>query len=132
MRDSAENVILVGAYVDAEALGGVTVAAAWRNRSAVERIEAGLADVARRGVRLDYERWLGRKPTRAERRTLSRELARLEDKAYLIRSGCPWRTTHVRLTESGKAMADAILRNPDTEDGPVWAPIQLPADDEEA
>lgn len=131
MRDSAENVILVGAYVDTQALGTVRVAATWRDQRVIARIRAGLGDVARRGVRLDYERWLGRAPTRAERRALSRELARLEDKGYLIRSGWPWRTTHVRLTDSGRTMAEFILDTPDTEDGPVWAPIQWP-DDEEA
>jgi len=125
MRDSAENIILAGTYVDAEALGGVTVAAAWRNRRAVKRITAGLKDVARRGVRLDYERWLGRKPTRAERRTLSRELACLEEKGCLVRHGSRWRTTHVRLTDAGTTLARMILEAGNDEDGPMFVPVEL-------
>ena len=125
MRDSAENIILVGVYVDAEALGGVMVAATWRSRRAVKRITAGLKDVDRRGVRLDYERWLGRKPTRAERRTLSRELARLEEKGCLVRHGSRRRTTHVRLTDAGTALARMILEAGDDADGPIFVPAEL-------
>ena len=125
MRDSAENIILVGVYVDAEALGGVTVAATWRNRCAVRRITAGLKDLARRGVRLDYERWLGRKPARAERRTLSRELARLEEEGCLVRHGSRRRTTHVRLTDAGTALAQMILEAGDDTDGPMFVPVEL-------
>ena len=125
MRDSTENTILAGVYVDAEALATVRVAATWRNPRAIERITAGLKDVARRGVRLDYERWLGRAPTRAERRTLSRELARLEDKGCVVRSGSRRRTTHVKLTDAGKALARMILETADDEDGPMFVPVEL-------
>ncbi len=125
MRDSAENTILVGVYVDAEALGGVTVAATWRNGCARRRITAGLNDIARRGVRLDYERWLGRRPTRAERRTLSRDLARLEEKGCLVRHGSRRRTTHVRLTDAGAALARMVLETGDDTDGPMFVPVEL-------
>ena len=125
MRDSAENIILVGVYVDAEALGGVTVAATWRNQPAVKRITAGLKDLAQRGARLDYERWLGRRPTRSERRTLSRELARLEEKGCLVRHGSRWRTTHVRLTDAGTALARMVLEAGDDTGGPMFVPVEL-------
>ena len=125
MRDSAENIILVGAYVDAEALRSVEVAAAWRNRRAVARITAGLTNLLCRGVRLDYERWLGRRPTRAERRTLSRDLARLEEKGCLVRSGSRRRTTHVKLTDAGKVLARVVLEAADDDDGPMFVPIEL-------
>ena len=83
-------------------------------------------------TRLDCTGWLGRKPTPAERRALSRELVRLEEDGFLIRLNARGgnRTTHVYLTERGEAEALRILTDaadllpidaPWSEDDPVPA-----------
>ena len=113
-KDSVEDAILTGLYLDTRALGTVCVAPTWRSERAIARAQAGADDVARRGVRLAYPRWFGRYPTPAERRTLSRALVRLENGGYLVRYGRR-RTTHVKLSESGAALARAILETPDSE-----------------
>ena len=119
-KDKSEDAILTGLYLDTRALGTVRVAPAWRSERAIKRLRAGADDVARRGVRLAYGRWLGRPPSQAERRALSRALVRLEKAGYLVRHGRR-RTTHVRLTEGGVALARAVLETPDGEQL-LWLP----------
>ena len=63
----------------------------------------------------------GEELARAELRRLSRALAPLVGRGYVVRSGGRRRTTHIKLTVDGKALARAIL---ETEDGdPVFLPI---------
>ena len=119
-KDSVEDAILTGLYLDTRALGTVCVAPTWRSERAIARAQAGADDVARRGVRLAYGRWFGRNPNPAERRTLSRALVRLEKAGHLVRHGRR-RTTHVRLTGRGVALARAILETPDGEQL-LWLP----------
>ena len=77
--------------------------------------------------RLDYVRWLKRKPTHAERMALSRELVRLEEQGLLVRLNGRGghRTTHVLLTERGEAEALRILT-----DAVDLLPIESPWKDE--
>lgn len=132
MNDMNDEIILIGAYIDTQLLGSVQVANTWKNSRAVARITAALADLAEKGVRLNYQRWLGRRPTRAERTALSRELIRLEGRGYVVRSGGRRRTTHVKVTPLGRAFAESLLEHPDeVEGGLMMGPIYLePANDE--
>jgi hypothetical protein len=121
MKDNAEDTILVGAYLDAQALAAIGIAATWQSERTIARVQAGQAELARRGIRLDFCRWAGEELARSELRRLSRALARLVDKGYVVRSGGRRRTTHITLTADGKALARAIL---ETQDGdPVFLPI---------
>ncbi len=67
---------------------------------------------ARRGlVRPDPERWLGRTPTAGERVLFSRDYRRLEAMGLLerVNERHGRRTTHLRLTEAGTRLAEALL-----------------------
>lgn len=67
---------------------------------------------ARRGlVRPALERWLGGTPTASERVLFSRDYRRLEAMGLLerVNERRGRRTTHLRLTEAGKRLAEAIL-----------------------
>ncbi|MFO7898302.1 MAG: hypothetical protein R6V58_04490 [Planctomycetota bacterium] len=120
------EIVLIGAYIDTQLLGALEVADTWKNSRAVARITAALADLAEKGVRLDYERWLGHPPTKAERTALCRELIRLEAAGYLVRSGGRRRTTHVKVTALGKAFAESLLERPDElEGGLMMGPVYL-------
>ena len=113
-RDTLRDVILTGACLDTQVLGTVHVACTWRSERAIARAQAGADEVRRCGVPLAYRRWLGRNPTSAERRSLSRALIRLEAEGYLVRHGGR-RTSHVKLTPAGERLAQAILGTPDGE-----------------
>jgi len=113
-RDTLRDVILTGAYLDTQVLGTVHVACTWRSERTIARAQAGADEVRRRGVPLAYRRWLGRNPTSAERRALSRALIRLEAEGYLVRRGRR-RTSHVKLTSAGERLAQAIFGTPDGE-----------------
>jgi hypothetical protein len=126
MYDTAENIVLTSIYTDTLALGGVRAVSNWRNTCAIARLNAGLEHLARFGPRLAYDRWLGRRPTVTERRALSRALARLEDKGCLVRSGGQRRTTHVRLTRAGTALARMVLERVDDDGEPMFVPIDWP------
>jgi len=80
---------------------------AWRERQELEQF----------GIRHDLERWLGYPPSPSDSAVFSRTLRRMEDKGLLIRVS-RWggrRTTHVRLTPSGKRRAEGLLSKPDVE-----------------
>lgn len=118
-----DDIILIAVFLDTQAIGNIEVAASWKNPLAVVCITDFFAQVSRKGVLLDYERWFGRPIPKDERTALSRELARLEQQGYLVRSGGRRRTTHVRLTEAGRTMAEFILESTGDEEGPRLPPI---------
>lgn len=115
MKDSAENVVLVGLYLDTQALAAIQVEDTWRSAEALERVQGAREHLTHVGLRLQFHRWLGRPPTPSERRALARALERLEGRGYVVRFGGRHRTTHARLTTSGREHARAVLKTPDDE-----------------
>jgi len=67
----------------------------------------------RYGIRYDLQRWLVRPPSRSDSVVFSRTLRRLDEAGLVVRVnrwGWSDRTTHVRLTPAGQAVAKRLLR----------------------
>jgi hypothetical protein len=124
MNDNS-NTILVGAYRYNASPMSQPCSTVHRGRATVRHRFAAFDRFA---ARLDYARWLGRKPTSAERRARSRELVRLEEEGLLVRlNGYGGnRITHIKLMEEGEVEARRLL------DGAVeLLPIEAPWKDED-
>lgn len=85
----------------------------------------GRREYIEHGVRHDLERWLGYPPTRSDSAVFSRMLRHMEDMGLLVRVnrwGLGSRTTHVRLTSLGRAVAERLCGlDPSQADGGVDA-----------
>jgi len=94
-----------------ESMAGLSAPGADRDARRAQYLEC--QEYRQCGVRHDLERWLGCPPSRSDSAVFSRVLRRMEDMGLLVRVnrwGGSSRTTHVRLTPLGRAVAERLVR----------------------
>lgn len=83
------------------------------------------------GLRHDLERWLGYPPSRSDSAVFSRTLRQMEDLGLLVRVnwwGPSSRTTHVRLTPSGRTEAERLVADHDAAMAALLKGLGLPVE----
>jgi hypothetical protein len=122
--------ILMGVYRDQKHLAGLP----WSGEVGVSRDALGRHRIrirhAREGlVPMNLADWIGHAPTNSECVLFHREYAKLEDMGLIERHNLHGgrRTSHLKLTEAGRQLAEKLLAEERDQDGqPIdWSAVEL-------
>ena len=134
-----QRTVLLGVLEDVQQFANLSADA-----HAASRLDLGrrrvLAQNARAGVvPMNLDGWLGRPPTNSERVVYHREYGRLEHMGLIQRLylGGGRRTTHLKLTPTGRRVAEDLLAaeyGPDVDEDIDWSnveftPVEMPGED---
>lgn len=135
-----QRVILLGVLTDQQRLASMPPGSSRAmSRQQLGRYRIIIREAQQGMVRINLPGWLGRRPTNSECVLFHREYARLEDRGLIERCSY-WggrRTTHLKLTPSGRRIAEQFLAEEYGLDGGDqaidWAtvefePLEMPVD----